>query len=305
MRTYLDCVPCFVRQSLEAARNVTADAALQERMLRDVLGMAATMDFDRPPPFMGQAIHRRLRQLSECADPYEGAKRHFNRLASDALPELGEIVRGSTDPLRAAIACVVAANAIDMAVIGALDDGAVRNALREAPGETLHGNLEEFREVVAGARDILYLADNAGEVVVDRLLIEQLGPHRVTLVVRGSPVLNDATLGDARDCGLTGMVEVIDNGSDAPGTILEDCSESFRRRFDAADLVVAKGLGNFETLFGIQRKIAFLFKVKCPLVSRHVGLPVGSYVALCYRGNGCPGELGDRLPEGSGRADPA
>jgi hypothetical protein len=96
--------------------------------------------------------------------------------------------------------------------------------------------------------------------------------------VRGAPVINDATMADARAVGLHEIVEIIDNGSDAPGTILEDCSEDFRRRFSEADLILAKGQGNFETLSEQPRNIFFLFKVKCPVIAAHVGLPVGTHV---------------------------
>jgi uncharacterized protein with ATP-grasp and redox domains len=98
--------------------------------------------------------------------------------------------------------------------------------------------------------------------------------------VRGAPVLNDATIADARDVGMHELAPVLENGSDAPGTILEDCSPSFRARFDAADLVIAKGQGNFETLAGVAANVVFLFKVKCPVVARRVRVSVGTDVLL-------------------------
>ncbi|MBN2451771.1 MAG: DUF89 family protein, partial [Lentisphaeria bacterium] len=123
-----------------------------------------------------------------------------------------------------------------------------------------------------------YLADNAGEIVLDRLLVDELPAGRVTVAVRGGPILNDATLDDARQAGLCDRVEVIDNGSDAPGTILADCSPKFRRRFAAADLILAKGQGNFETLSEVAAPLCFLLKVKCPVIAGHTGLPLGTQV---------------------------
>jgi len=278
MNIYLDCIPCILRQSLEAARNVTEDSCVHEQILREVLRLIAELDLDRPPPFVGQAIHRRLRELTGVNDPYLAVKSHFNRLAMEALPELTSIVRQAEDPLLEAARCAVAANAIDMGVASAITDTVVRTALRGSPKRPVHGDWEKFREAAADAKDILYLADNAGEIAVDRLVIEELGPKRVTLAVRGAAVLNDATVTDAREVGMYDLVEVIDNGSDAPGTILAECSEAFRRRFEQAQLVIAKGQGNFETLSGEGSKIAFWFKVKCPVVSRQVGLPVGAHV---------------------------
>ncbi|PKN59219.1 MAG: hypothetical protein CVU56_01705 [Deltaproteobacteria bacterium HGW-Deltaproteobacteria-14] len=280
MNTYLDCIPCLLRQSLEAARNVTGDTRIHELVVRDVLRMAAELDLDRPPPFTAQAIHRRLRELTRVQDPYQAAKTRFNSLALAALPELSELVRQAEDPLRAAAICAVAANAIDMGVASAITDAEVRAALRGPPKEPVHGDWEGFLAAAAEAKDILYLADNAGEIAVDRLVVEALGAERVTVAVRGAPVLNDATLADAKDVGMLELVRVIDNGSDAPGTILDDCSSDFRERFDRADLVIAKGQGNFESLSGAGRDIAFWFKVKCPVVGHQVGLPVGTLALL-------------------------
>ena len=280
MNTYLDCVPCFLRQSLEAARSITEDVVVHERIVRDVLRMAAELDLDRSPPFVGQAIHRRLRELTGAKDPYLAAKRRFNSLAMEALPELAEAVRRDEDPLLAAARFAVAANAIDMGVASAISEADVRTALRGLPGQATYGDWEAFLGAAADATDILYLADNAGEIAVDRLVIEALGPARVTVAVRGAPVLNDATMADARQVGMDELVRVIDNGSDAPGTILDDCSTSFRRRFEQADLVISKGQGNFETLSGSGKGIAFWFKVKCPVVAHQVGLPVGTHALL-------------------------
>jgi damage-control phosphatase, subfamily I len=287
MNTYLDCVPCFLRQSLEAARNVTEDTRIHEQIVRDVLRMTAELDLNQPPPFVGQAIHRRLRELTGVKDPYQAAKRRFNSLAMEALPELAELVRQAEDPLLAAATCSVAANAIDMGIASAITEAEVRAALRGLPEAPVHGDWEGFLEVAAKATDILYLADNAGEIAVDRLVIEALGAERVTVAVRGAPVLNDATVADAHEVGMDELVRVIDNGSDAPGTILDDCCSSFRKLFDQADLIIAKGQGNFESLSGTGTNIAFWFKVKCPVVGSQVGLAVGTLALLAPTGLRC------------------
>jgi uncharacterized protein with ATP-grasp and redox domains len=115
--------------------------------------------------------------------------------------------------------------------------------------------------------------------VFDRLLIEQLPLGKVTCAVRGAPAINDATIEDARETGLTDIVKVIHNGSDAPGTILPDCSEEFKEAFAGADLVIAKGQGNFETLSDVENKrIFFLLQIKCPVIARDSGFPVGTFV---------------------------
>jgi uncharacterized protein with ATP-grasp and redox domains len=275
---YLDCIPCFLRQSLEAARNITDDGGLHEQIIREVLRMTADLDLNRPPPWVAQLIHRRLRELTGVDDPYRAAKARFNGLALAMLPALRERVKRDPHPLLAAVRAAIAANVIDLGAKSDLALDHAHEALLDACATGVLGDLAGFTRLAQAARDILYLADNAGEIVLDRLLIEALGPARVTLAVRGRPVLNDATMDDARAAGLHELVKVIDNGSDAPGTILDDCSAEFRARFREADLIVAKGQGNFETLSAVDANLVFLFKVKCPVIARHIGVPLGVHV---------------------------
>lgn len=278
MNVYLDCVPCFLRQALDAARAITDDGDVHERIVREVLLLAADLDLARPPPWVAQRIHRRLRELTGVSDPYRHQKDRFNGMALALLPELRAHVQRAPDPLVAAVQAAIAANVIDLGAKSNLGVDEARGALLAACSTEVHGDLEGFARRARAARRILYLADNAGEIVIDRLLIEQLGPERVTLIVRGQPVINDATVEDACAAGLPELVRVIDNGSDAPGTILEDCSEELRKRFCAADLVVSKGQGNYESLSGVARNVVFLFRVKCPAVARHTGLALGLHV---------------------------
>lgn len=280
MKTYFDCIPCFVRQTVEAARNVTSDENVIEKVLRDVLRATADADFGRPPPYVAQLIHRRIKALTGIDDPYLAAKKQLNRMTSDALPALAEIVNRSADPLLAAARLSIAANAMDMGVFSSFSGADVQKALAEFAEASFSGDVSTFKAAVERADKILFLADNAGEIVVDKLLIEILGPARVTLAVRGGPVLNDVTLEEARDVKIPEEAEVIDNGSDAPGTILCDCSEAFLNKFHGADLIIAKGQGNFESLSEVEKNIFFLFKVKCPVISRHAALPVGTHVLL-------------------------
>jgi uncharacterized protein with ATP-grasp and redox domains len=172
----------------------------------------------------------------------------------------------------------IAGNMMDMGVNASLTEADVRQTMKQALTAPFFGEMDKFRHAIAEAHSILYLADNAGEIAFDRLLVEQLLSKHVTVAVRGAPVINDATLIDAQTVGLDQIVEVIDNGSDAPGTILSDCGPEFRRRFAEADLIIAKGQGNFETLSGEAGNIFFLFKVKCAVIAEHVKQPMGMQV---------------------------
>jgi len=174
------------------------------------------------------------------------------------------MIAESQDPFGLAVRLSIAGNVIDLGVDGGITESIARQSIKNTLHEPFEGDTNELKQSIDAADRILYLADNAGEIVFDRLLIEQMPTDRVTLVVRGGPILNDATIEDARSAGMCELVEVIDNGSDAPGTVLEDCSEAFRKRFAQANLVISKGQGNFETLSDNQANISFMFKVKCP-----------------------------------------
>jgi len=280
MKTYFECIPCLIRQTFEAARLTTDDKAIHEQVIRKILRAASEMNLRESPPFMAQRIHRLIRQMTGDNDPYRDIKDRFNHFALELYPELKERVERSRTPLDTAIRLAIAGNIIDSGVNLHINETLVHNSIEHALTSPLAGDPEQFRKAVSKANDILYLADNAGEIVFDRLLIEQMPSEKITLVVKGSPVINDACLADAQATGIADLVEVIDNGSDAPGTILDECSEEFKRRFENADLIIAKGQGNYETLSDVKKDIFFVLKAKCPVIAHHIGCEVGSLVFL-------------------------
>ena len=142
---------------------------------------------------------------------------------------------------------------------------------------------EELRTAINNAKQILYLGDNAGEIVFDKLFIEHLPKEKIIFAVRGKPVINDATMKDAEDIGLTDILKVIDNGSGYPGTVLQSCSEEFQEVFNGADLIISKGQGNYETLSENRQNIFFLLKIKCDIVARDLNGNVGDFVVLNAR----------------------
>jgi len=278
MKTFLDCIPCIVRQTLDSVRLVASDEAFHERVLREVLRTAAEMDWHRSPPEMAQWVHRRIAEFVGQNDPYRPIKDRFNRMALKLYPTLQEWVDESDDPMETAVRLAIAGNVIDFGVNGQLSETEVRHSVLHALSAPLDADLKEFSRAVSDARRILYLTDNAGEIVFDRLLIERLPPETVTIGVRGFPVINDATMEDAEQTGMVLLAGVIENGSDAPGTILDDCSERFVEHFHKADLIIAKGQGNYETLSEVNKDIYFLLKAKCPVIARDIGCPIGSLV---------------------------
>ena len=279
MKIFLDCIPCFVRQALDSARLVTDDERVHEKVVRETLCLTADLDMSQSPPAIGQKIHRLIRELVGNNDPYHELKQRFNRLAMRMCIELAEQVRASEDPLETAVRLAIAGNIIDLGVKTSIAESDIERIIRDCLTADFDSQqLEDFRNAVSRAKRILYLADNAGEIVFDRLLIELLPYEKITVVVKGEPVINDATMEDAEFAGLTEMTEVIDNGSDAPGTILETCSQTFRNRFEDTDLIIAKGQGNYETLSDSDKNIFFILKAKCPVIARDLGCEVGQMI---------------------------
>lgn len=276
MRTYIDCISCFLKQAQSAVTIAVDDPTLREKVMGEVLEKVSRMDFDRSTVEIGAEIHRTLREASGNPDPYRKIKDQSNRQMLDLYPHFLEQIRSAEDPLEMAIRLAISANIIDFGAIQDLDEETIDRTLSEASAIPLdRAAVELFRREIEQAKTILYLGDNAGEIVCDRLLIEQLPREKITFAVRGKPVINDATMVDAEAGGMTKIVPVIDNGSDAPGTVLEWCSPEFRDRFQAADLIIAKGQGNYESLSDNQQNIFFLLKAKCPVIAKEFHAPVG------------------------------
>ncbi len=279
MKTSLDCIPCFVRQATDAVRIWAVSEDERARLVRRILQWIAKIDLDQSPPAISQIIIRQVRGLLVMADPYRAAKDAHNALAEALIPSIRRRIAASFDPLTMAVRYAITGNIIDLGAKNGIGYGEIYEELKSAPLQPIFGDMEAFKKACGQAQTILYLTDNAGEIFFDRLLIEKLPGAKITLAVRGAPIINDATRTDALAANLEDLVEIIDNGSDAPGTILNDCSAEFRRRFDEADMVIAKGQGNFESLSDEPRDIFFLFRAKCPVISLHSGFSVGSYVA--------------------------
>jgi uncharacterized protein with ATP-grasp and redox domains len=275
MRVHLDCFPCFLRQSIIALRRGTKDELLRERILKSILPEIQIADISRPPAYATTFIHRKIRQMLG-RDPFEELKSEYNKIALGLYPSLKTMVGKSQDPLWTATRLAIAGNVIDFGIFTSVDiEGTTDKALNNPLAVD---DFEIFKKAISDADTIVYLADNAGEIVFDRLLIETLISFgkSVTVVVKGGPVINDSTLKDALESGLTRICQVIDNGSDAVGTILAWTSSTFQDMFNSAQLVISKGQGNFETLIGIQKNIFFLFQSKCNVVSKELGLSRGS-----------------------------
>ena len=276
MRTYLDCYPCVMRQALSAARLADADEPAQQAVLNETMDLLRTVPPGASPPELAHAVHRIVRERSGHDDPYLRVKADSTRAALAMVEQLTALVAASADPFETAVRLSIAGNIIDVGVSDDVPDlWATVDRVLAAPLAIDH--LDRLRAALDEVDHVLYLADNAGETVFDRVLIEHLAP-RVTYVVKAGPVLNDATRADALAAGLDACATIVDNGSDAPGTILDLCSAGFREVYAGAPLVIAKGQANYETLSEAGQAVYCLLQVKCPVIGRDAGVPVGSIV---------------------------
>lgn len=279
MKTSLDCIPCFIRQATDTLKMAAKSENDRMRLINNFLQWIGEVDLDQSPPAIAQIIHRRLRGILPTDDPYRAAKNMHNALAASLTPSIRRRIEASPDPLTMAVRYAITGNIIDLGAKNSIGFGEIYAELQSAPQQPIFGDMEAFKKAIKQAKTILYLTDNAGEIFFDRLLIERLSDAKITLAVRGNPVINDATRSDAQAADIGAVAEIIDNGSDAPGTILDDCSSEFRRRFGEADVVIAKGQGNFESLTEKSGNIFFLFRTKCPVISSNSGFDLGTYVA--------------------------
>jgi damage-control phosphatase, subfamily I len=272
MRTEPECLDCFLAQALSTARRSGAGEKLQAMVLAETGRVLATMDRSCSPPENAVAVYGRIAELTGVADPFAGVKMASNRFALALRAEVRTRIQRAADPLRAALCYSIAANIIDYGTRQEFDALQLLETCLDIP--LVLDDYAQFRQAVTEAPgvEVLYLADNCGEIVFDGLLVEQLLALgcRVTMAVRGKAILNDATLVDAHECGIGDLVPVIGNGTGCPGTPAVGCSEEFRAAFARARVVVSKGQGNYETLAASSAPLYFLLTVKCPVVARKI-----------------------------------
>jgi len=286
MKTYLQCLPCFLRQAVEAAKLATEDPLKQWEAVEAVLGVLSQASVDDRPPKIATQVHRAVRRVSGCDDPYSQVKKDSNKAAMELYPRAEELVESSRDPLQTAAKLAVVGNIIDSGVNLHFDLQTEIERVNERDFAT--GDFERFREEIAKASTVLYLSDNAGEIVFDRLLIEQVNHDKaMSVAVRAEPMLNDALLADAEFAGVGRSSRILTRGTGAalPETGEGHCPDEFLNAYRHADVIIAKGQGNYEWLSETTANVFFLLMAKCPVVARDVGVDVGELVLKVARRN--------------------
>lgn len=278
MRFHAECAGCLIDGQMKLTKGIH-DEALRIEAAKQMCRVIADMDCERdgaPIPH-GEFIRIR-RELLGIRDDYTEIKRRYNALALSALPALEARLSASQDPLKDALKLALAGNYIDFGTVKDISEESALDVINQAALKPVDDNeIENLRTELSRGGDVIFLHDNCGEIVLDRLLIQtilRLYPGvNVTSVVRGAPVINDVTIEDARETGLTEVCEVITNGlEDMGGTPLHRVPETLRRRIERADIILAKGMGNFETMNGCGLNVYYMFLAKCEYYKRWFGL---------------------------------
>jgi hypothetical protein len=258
----------------------SADETIHRRVLNSVAFMIPDLALNATPPEIAQQVYQVVYEITDNRDPYHEAKSRANESAMSCYSRMKDTVDYSNDPLQTACKLAIAGNAIDLGARAEFDS--IDSIVEDSVGYQLdQEHYRQFKESIGQSYLILYIADNAGEIVFDRILIEQLiqiKKLKIVFVVREKPIINDATSDDALQVGLNKVARIISNGSDAPATILSQCSPKMRGYYQAADLIISKGQGNYESLSDRSENIFFLFKVKCPVIARYSGFDLDSLV---------------------------
>lgn len=269
MKTYLDCLPCFVKQALNAGRIATKDEEKIKELIDHVGCMLKDIPMDNTPPQTGELVYRKIREITGVSDPYKNIKQASINMVLGMYPDLKQIVNKSDNRMLTAIRLAIVGNIIDFGVNKSFNLKEDMQKILKQDFAIFHFN--EFLDQLNAAQSILYLGDNAGESVFDKLLIEELGKP-VTYVVRESPVINDVTFTDAINSGLDQVAKIISSGCSAPGTILNCCNDNFMEKFKNADMIISKGQGNYEGLSAVNRSVFFLLKAKCKVIAKDLNV---------------------------------
>jgi uncharacterized protein with ATP-grasp and redox domains len=254
-----------MQQAYRAAKFATRDEQKIKQVLDSTGELIRSISLEDTPPETGNHIYQKVREITLNNDPYQEIKKANIEEALKLYPQLKQRVNNSVDPLLTAIRIAIAGNVMDLGVNQSYD--ITKDLQKILTQDFAIFDFDAFKKQLQKARSVLYIGDNAGESVFDRLLIETMDKP-TTFVVREVPVINDCIREDAVASGLDRVAEIISSGSTAPATILRLCNPAFIKTFNQADLVISKGQGNYEGLSAVSRPVFFLLKAKCKIIAR-------------------------------------
>ena len=279
----MECLPCTLRQVLEASRMATDSVELQEKIMQEAIELLADYQTYRNSPEVARDMHKIVKKYTGIPDPYQDVKLKNIHMALDMYPQLSAFLDQKEDRLYWALKIAATGNVLDSAINTDVDFDACAEAELARPFSVC--DIDKLTDKLRTAKTLLVIGDNAGETVFDRILLNELSYiEDITYAVRSGPVINDATVEDAVRSGLDAHAAVISTGCNVPGVILDECSRDFLEIYDHADVVISKGQGNYETLSDEDREIFFLLKAKCPVLSGLLDVRLNDYIFKYHDG---------------------
>lgn len=275
------CVGCIINQSLKVASAIAADEALREKLLSSVTQSSKSFSFSKTPPDVASDVYAMMAQIAQKKDLYDEVKEHSTQKALEYVPFLENKIANSQDKLLTAVKAAIAGNVIDLAAEVEFDLHETIEKIFDT--DFGHDDFEMLRERLENSSSLLVIADNAGEHIFDYLFIQtlqQLYPAlSISYMVRGVPIINDVTMKEAKEAGFDKLCHLIDSGVDTPGFMYARANKESQKLFDEVDLVITKGMGNYECLSPSPRQnLCYLLKVKCGVVADSLGKVVGDIV---------------------------
>jgi len=269
------CIPCIVKQSYTLSRMLGVnDKNLQSQIIYDTINLLLENKEVPSAPHFSIKLQSILNKNLNGYSSFKKIKEKNLLNAKNYLKYLETMMACAEDKIEMAVRISITGNTIDLGANPAFD---LEKEINEITSNRLNlDSLGKFKEDLKKAKRILFIADNYEEALFDKSLIKQLQPKEVVFAVRSNEILNDITLKDAKNLNIDKLCKVIESGSQIAGTDLEKCTGEFLDFYKSADMVIAKGQGNFETLLNAERSIYFLFKIKCEVISEICGFPVGT-----------------------------
>jgi len=278
-----ECYLCIYNQAFNITNRLNLDEKTAGKVLQKSAFILSKYALDVEPPVVASEVYESISEITKKNDLYEKEKKEAINEALKFKPMLKDMLAKSNNRLFDACKIAVAGNVIDLGVNQEYDLSKEIKRIFEM--DFFKNDFNEFKQKALNAKNICYLADNAGENVFDEILIEtikEFNPEvKVYYLVRGKPVINDVTVKDLKGLDIFKMAEVIDSGVDSPGFCLEKANEKAKDIFYNADIVISKGMGNFECLYEeVNREIFYFFKVKCDVVARKSKSKKGEYMLM-------------------------
>ncbi|MFA9398383.1 MAG: DUF89 domain-containing protein [Clostridiaceae bacterium] len=276
MFTYVDCIPCVINKANIIADKYCIDKADKMRFMKKVMKEIIDCDENRASTILDAKIMRITEREYGIKDVYKEEKKFFNDRLLEMEEEIEKILDKSENRLFDALKIALSGNIIDFSALHDLELDFVKEIINKTINSEFNENLfNKFKKDLQKGGNLLYLGDNAGEIVFDKIFIKEIKKEykdiNIVFATRGKPVINDVTLEDAKYVGMDNICQIIDNGTDIPGTDLVETSESFNNYFKSSNIIIAKGQGNYETLCDNKENIYFLFLCKCDMMVKNLG----------------------------------